>query len=166
MTDSNPEPKIEESPEQSQHMTRQDFEQAWSAREAEWRKREEVWQTREKNFIAEANANRHEKMAFFCEELIKQGRITPAEKDFWTQTLVQLDTFECQLEFVEGETKASKPTSEFVRNHLSTLAPRVNFSELAAPSRGTIPSSLAREVEIGRQIADIRNRSFNQENKS
>lgn len=82
----------------------------------------------EKKRVADAQ---HADNAAFAEDLVKQGRLLPAQKDVAVATL---DFISCQEKVVEfGEGGAKKPLIDAFKEVLKTVPKQVEFAEVGGP---------------------------------
>jgi TolA-binding protein len=89
-----------------------------------------------KQLDAERTANRRQEHASFCDGLVTEGKLTPAQKTLALDFMEILhDTAE--YEFAEGDGKVKKAPLEAFKGFLQTLPKQVEFGEHATKGRAT-----------------------------
>ncbi len=111
-----------------------------AAEEAKLQAREEKIAAREKALAEQKQAEQKKGFADFCDTLIGNGRISPAEKDAVVSAFIDIDSSEKTFDFAEAGKVHKKSAVDVLKDVLSRSEPVVDFSERSASD----PDSAAR----------------------
>ena len=115
---------------------------ALAARAADLDAREANLRNQEAAQAALVKQARSAGIAAFCDGLVQQGRLLPAERPRIVAFMEGLPD-DTEVEFADGDTTSKSKALEVFQGFLKGLPPRVQFSELAAPDRTSATVDLA-----------------------
>lgn len=121
-----------------------------AAKEAALQEKEAAFAERESRLLHQERSNRHQEHLAFAEELVREGRLLPAQKE---QAVAMLDFAAGEaagqvVEFGEGDGKKSMPAAELLREFLAAQPRIVEFGETAKGKTPGDESPAARAVRI------------------
>lgn len=93
-------------------------------------------------------------IAAFCDGLVQQGRLLPAERPRMVAFMESLPD-DTEVEFADGDTTSKSKALEVFQGFLKGLPPRVQFSELAAPDRTGTTVDLADSTAIAKAAQEF-----------
>lgn len=104
---------------------------AFAERETALQTREQELAAKEQALAEQAATARKEGIAEFAEQLVKDGKVLPREKEGLVAFMEAQDD-EAVVEFAEGDTTVKKPGSDWLNAFLEGLPARVDFAERGA----------------------------------
>lgn len=123
-------------------MTTKKAEAFASSKEDELKKREEALEVREKQMKAEfaefQTAKALDEAGRKVADLIKEGKVTPAQSEGLVEFMASLDKESESLEFSEAEKTIRQSPYDFVSGFLNKLPKQVEFAEVSAEDENKI----------------------------
>jgi hypothetical protein len=107
---------------------------------ADFAARESALEAREQALAQKEARARKEDIASFAEQLVKDGRVLPAEKDALVEFMAAQDE-DIEVCFSSSDGEVKKPATTWFRDFLKGLPPRVDFNERGSDT--TEPTSAA-----------------------
>ena len=126
---------------------------ALEEREAKLKTDEANFSERETKLKADAEAARKAGVSAKVDALVASGKVLPAEKQKMVDFACSLDSEVC-INFKEGDTDKSQPTTAFFFEFLEGLKPRVDTGEHSADEGGDKPK--ATPDKIGKRAIEFR----------
>lgn len=107
---------------------------------ADFAARESQLAAREKALADKELAAQQEAAVSFAAQLVTEGKLLPGEKDGLVSFMASLDQ-EQTVSFAAADGEVKKPASEWLRDFLSNLPARVDFSEHSGKDKETVDFS-------------------------
>lgn len=116
----------------------------FAAKQAELDQQAAALAQREKLLAEKETAARQAEVASFAASLVDGGKLLPAEQPAVEALLNSLSTQEQSVSFAAADGQVSKPAAQLLRDFLTGLPARVDFSEHSAPEdQGTATASFS-----------------------
>ena len=150
------EPVFSEQTEKEQDMTEEELKAKQAElekREAEFAEREEKLATQEKALAAQAETERESRLSEFCEGLVKEGKLLPAQKQPLLAALKALPV-DTSVSFAEGDKTVEKSPVEALQGVFSLMPKIIDFSEVA--KNGDEPEAKATAQDYRTEVDEER----------